>query len=129
MNKKTGVVLPSLNVQMKIGILNTIANSIYSDPKVKVREAVANSMDNEATWFTIYADRPSLTISLMDNGTGITRSRFNEIFENLGYGLEKDEIYSNSYFGLGLLSILAFGKRAKIVSKSRQEGEVIRLEY
>lgn len=128
MAKKTGVDIVSLNVQMKIGILDTIANSIYSDPKVKIREAVANSMDNRASWFVIYADRPSLTISLLDNGTGITRKRFGEIFQNIGYGMERGNIYSNSYFGLGLLSILAFGKSAKIISKSKDEGEVIKLE-
>ena len=128
MAKNTGVDTASLNVQMKIGILGTIANSIYSDPKVKIREAVANSMDNCATWFVIYADRPSLTLTLMDNGEGITRKRFGDIFENIGYGMEHSNIYSNSYFGLGLLSILAFGKSAKIISKSKQEGEVIKLE-
>jgi hypothetical protein len=118
----------SLSVQMKIGILDTIANSIYSDPKVKIREAVANSMDNHATWFVIYADRPSMTLTLIDNGAGITRTRFDEIFQNIGYGTERGNIYSNSYFGLGLLSILAFGKSARVVSKSRKEGEVIKLE-
>jgi hypothetical protein len=128
MAKNAGTDAASLNVQMKIGILDTIANSIYSDPKVKIREAVANSMDNHATWFVIYADRPSLTLTLMDNGDGITRKRFGEIFQNIGYGMERSNIYSNSYFGLGLLSILAFGKSAKIISKSKQKGEVIKLE-
>lgn len=128
MSSSTGIETASLNVQMKTGILNTIANSIYSDPKVKIREAVANSMDNHATWFIIYADRPSLTITLMDNGTGITRKRFEEIFQNIGYAMERENIYSNSYFGLGLLSILAFGQRAKIISKPKDEEQVIKLE-
>jgi len=128
MNSSTGIETASLNVQMKTGILDTIANSIYSDPKVKIREAVANSMDNHATWFIIYADRPSLTITLMDNGTGITHKRFEVIFQNIGYAMERENIYSNSYFGLGLLSILAFGQRAKVISKSKDEGQVIKLE-
>ena len=59
---------------------------------------------------------------------GITRKRFGDIFQNIGYGMEHSNIYSNSYFGLGLLSILAFGKSAKIISKSKQGGEVIKLE-
>jgi len=113
---------------MKVGVLNTIARSIYSDPKVKIREAVANSMDNDATWFIIYMDTPSRTISLMDNGIGITQSRFRDIFSSIGFAVQGRNVYSNSYFGLGLMSILAFGRRATIVTKSRAEGEVTRLE-
>ena len=67
------------NVQIRVQILNTIARSIYSDSRVKIREAVANSMDNEATWFILYADRPSRTISLMDNGIGITKAPYMEL--------------------------------------------------
>jgi len=128
MSNNDSVNASSITVQMRAGILNTIANSIYSDPKIKIREAVANSMDNQSTWFIVYADRPSRNITLIDNGTGITRKRFEEIFENIGFGMEKRNIYSNSYFGLGLLSILAFGQSAKIITKSKEEGEVIKLE-
>lgn len=128
MNKKAAVEITPMNVQMRVGILKTIARSIYSDPKVKIREAVANSMDNGATWFVIYAEKPSRTVSLMDNGTGITDSRFDEIFKYIGYGIQKKDRYSNSYFGLGLMSILELGKRATIITKSKEEGEVIRLD-
>lgn len=116
------------NVQIRVQILNTIARSIYSDSRVKIREAVANSMDNEATWFILYADRPSRTISLMDNGIGITRGRFDLILQNIGYGMGKKERYSNSYFGLGLMSILELGKKAMIITRSKEEGEIIRVE-
>lgn len=128
MDRTGGRDTATLNVQMKMGILDTIANSIYSDPKVKIREAVANSMDNGATWFIVYADRPSRTITLIDNGTGIKRSRFNEIFESLGCGMGRENIYSSSFFGLGILSILAFGEKATIFSKSESEREIIKLE-
>ena len=89
----SGVGAVSLDVGMKIQILDTIAKSIYSDPKVKIREAVANSMDNKASWFILYADNPSLTITLMDNGTGITRTRFEEILRNLGCGTKTRQVF------------------------------------
>jgi hypothetical protein len=128
MSKKAKLDTNCIEVQMKTGILETIAKSIYSDPKVKIREAVANSLDNNATWFIIYADRPSRNITLIDNGTGISRKRFGEIFDNIGYGMQRRNLYSNSYFGLGLLSILAFGQSAKIISRSSSERQVIKLE-
>ena len=125
-NKSATEVAP--NVQIRVQILSTIARSIYSDSRVKIREAVANSMDNGATWFILYADRASRTISLMDNGTGITGQRFNLILQNIGYGMGKKEKYSNSYFGLGLMSILELGKKATIITRSKEEGEIIRVE-
>jgi len=128
MNKKVAVQIAPMNVQMRVGILKTIARSIYSDPKVKIREAVANSMDNGATWFVMFADKPSRTVSLMDNGAGITDGRFNEIFKYIGYGMQKKDRYSNSYFGLGLMSILELGKRATIITRSKGEEEVIKLD-
>jgi len=109
---------------MRIGILDTIAKSIYSDPKVKIREAVANSMDNEATWFIMYMDMTSRSISLMDNGKGIKESRFDEIFQNIGFGLGREEKYSNSYFGLGLMSILELGDKATIITKKRRKESI-----
>lgn len=118
----------SLEVEMKIGILHTIAKSIYSDPKLKIREAVANSMDNKASWFVIYADRPSRTISLLDNGNGISKERFIEIFKSIGYGETREDKYSNSYFGLGLMSILEPGKKAIIFSRAKLEEKVLKLE-
>lgn len=118
----------NLDVEMKMGILKTIANQIYADPKVKIREAVANSMDNDASWFIIYADRPTRTISLLDNGNGITKAKFEEIFKNMGYGIQRKDKYSNSYFGLGLMSVLELGKRAKIITRSKEERKVIKLE-
>ena len=101
-------------VDMKIGILHTIANSIYASTEGKIREAVANAMDNKASWFIIMVDPTANKISLLDNGSGITENRFKQIFSILGLGLSKFDHESLSYFGLGLMSIIRLGKRAKI---------------
>ena len=65
MKSKESSGLPAIQVDMRIGILDTIAKSIYAEPKVKIREAVANSMDNEASWFIMYMDTPSRSISVV----------------------------------------------------------------
>ncbi len=118
----------NIEVEMKIGILDTIAKQIYSDSKVKIREAVANSLDNKANWFIIYADVTSRKVSLIDNGIGITKERFEQIFKHMGHGIERKNKYSNSYFGLGLMSIIELGEKSTIISKSKEKGEVIKLE-
>jgi hypothetical protein len=118
----------TIRVDMRIGILDTIAKSIYADPKVKIREAVANSMDNGASWFVMYLDIPSRSISLMDNGHGIPQTRFEEIFSNIGFGLGRAKEFSNSYFGLGLMSILELGEKATIITKPEAKKIVLKLE-
>ena len=125
MAKSTKIAPPeSLQIRMKVGILHTIAKSIYSGVYGKIREAVSNSIDNDATWFTIFVDRSTRTISLLDNGSGITKERFREIFKSLGYGLLRDFSHL-SYFGLGLMSIIQLGKRAKIYTRTSGRDEVL----
>lgn len=119
----------SLDISVKVAILHTIAKTIYPSAARKIREAVANAMDNEATWFIVYADRETNTLSLFDNGNGITRKRFEEIFKSLGYGLLKGEAGDKlSYFGLGLMSIFRLGKRAKIFTKPVGENDTLCLD-
>ena len=124
-NAKAGL---SINVDIRLGIIDTIAKSIYADPKVKIREAVANSMDNDASWFIMYADVPSRSICLLDNGKGINRERFEFIFSNIGYGEGREASESNSYFGLGLMSILELGEKAEIITKAKGTPGILRLQ-
>ena len=116
----------TLEISMKVGILHTIAKSIYSGAYGKIREAVANSIDNDASCFTIFIDRPTRTISLFDNGSGISHERFKEIFKSLGYGLLRNEQHL-SYFGLGLMSIIQLGKKASIFTRTTKSNKLLKL--
>lgn len=118
----------AVNVETKVGILRTIAKQIYSDPVIKIREAVANSMDNAASSFIMYAHRPSRSICLFDNGTGISSEKVVKIFKTIGYGIQKTDKFSNSYFGLGLMSILELGKSAIILSKATGTDKILKLD-
>jgi len=117
----------NINLKVKVGILHTIAKSIYASTDVKIREAVSNSIDNDASFFIIFLDRATRSMSLFDNGSGITRERFKEIFESLGYGLYRDN-NKLSYFGLGLMSIMQLGKSAKVVTKTSGKDEILLLD-
>lgn len=126
-NKNLKTKQRTLDVGMKVGLLQTIATAIYGNTQGKIREAVANSKDNDASMFMIFVDRGTKTLSLFDNGKGITEERFVDIFKNLGYGLDKENANSLSYFGLGLMSILRLGKKANIYTRTYREGNVLRL--
>jgi len=109
-----------LNIQpnMRISILHTISKQIYSALHVKIREAVSNSYDNKASGFIYFFDQDNRTLSLYDNGTGIANIRMKEILEHIGYGKGQSDITQNSYFGLGLFSVLELGGRVDIYTKT-----------
>ncbi|MEW6261930.1 MAG: ATP-binding protein [Thermodesulfobacteriota bacterium] len=118
-----------LNVDVKVGILHTIADAIYATSTGKIREAVANAIDKAATLIIILVDQTRKSICLFDNGSGITRKRFQEIFESIGYGMLKHEPEKKlSYFGLGLMSIFQLGNKVKIFTRPRGEKEIHLLE-
>jgi len=106
-------------VEVKVGILHTIAKSIYGSTDGKIREAVANAIDNEADKFIILADPGCNRLSLFDTGKGISKSRFSEIMKSIGLGLSREDPSSLSYFGLGLMSIFQLGRTASVYSKSK----------
>ncbi|HBG34436.1 MAG TPA: hypothetical protein DDX01_03640, partial [Holosporales bacterium] len=118
-----------IKVNVKAGLVTTIANSVYSSALMKVRESISNSIDSKATrclFFFKVCDENGENISklsLLDNGHGITTDRFVEIFESIGCGLERLDANAYSYFGLGLMSIFKLGKKVSIVSKS-EDGEI-----
>jgi hypothetical protein len=106
-------------IEMKMGILHTVAKSIYSSQEGKFREAIANANDNEAEKVLIYTDQASMRVSLFDNGTGISKEKYEQIFQSFGVGLDKSNPSKLSYFGLGLMSVLQLGNKATIVSKPK----------
>lgn len=117
-----------LGVDVKINILHTIADAIYATPAGKIREAVANSRDKGADWVLIAVDQTNRRLSIFDNGRGITRERFQEIFDSIGYGRLRDsDDPKMSYFGLGLMSIFQLGNRVEVFTQPRDQEEIIQL--
>lgn len=115
-----------VDVDVKVKILHTIAKAIYATPIGKIREAVANAMDNEATWIIILADRTTKSLCIYDNGHGISKAHFQEIFKSIGYGLLSDEPSGKlSYFGLGLMSIFQLGKKVKVFTHPKGKQDIV----
>lgn len=118
-----------IDVDVKVGILHTVANAIYATPVHKIREAVANARDNEAKWIVIIADRITNTLCFYDNGCGIRREWFKEIFKSIGYGMLSTEPTPKlSYFGIGLMSVFRLGDKVKLFTRSTDEQEMSVLE-
>ncbi len=105
--------------KVTMGVLHTIANSIYSSPRLKIKEAVTNSMDNEANKFVLYYEDIDHRLVFFDDGNGIDFSDINNIFSTIGYSDYREAKDKHSYFGLGLISVLAFGEKMHIISQKQ----------
>lgn len=127
-NKETDKTL-EIDVGVKVGILHTIAKAIYATPVGKIREAVSNAMDHDASWIVIVADQVTDTVCIFDNGHGIDEDRFKEIFKSIGYGLLRTDPKTKlSYFGLGLMSIFQLGGTVKIFTRPLGKRRTLLLE-
>jgi hypothetical protein len=118
----------TVDVGAKVAILHTIADSMYASTARRIREAAANALDNGATWFLVWWDPEERTLSLCDNGRGISEGRFQEIWTSLGYGSGRSDMAKLSYFGLGFMSIFRLGTRASIFTKVASSSEPLVLE-
>lgn len=107
--------------KVTMGVLHTIANSIYSSPRLKIKEAVTNSMDNNAKKFVFYYDNILHRIVFFDDGDGIDFNDINNIFSTIGYSDFRADKNKHSYFGLGLISVLAFGEQVHILSQKQNK--------
>ena len=107
--------------KVTMGVLHTIANSIYSSPRLKIKEAVTNSMDNNAKKFVFYYDNIEHRLVFFDDGDGIDFSDINNIFSTIGYSNYCENKDKHSYFGLGLISVLAFGEQVHIISQKQNK--------
>src|SRR4030042_6233958 len=119
----------NIDVDVKIKMLHTIAKAIYATPVGKIREAVANAVDNAATWVLIVADRTTKSLCIYDNGDGISKSQFEDIFKSIGYGLSSDDPEKKlSYFGLGFMSIFRLGNKVRIFTRPKDDPNIIAVD-
>ncbi len=112
MEKDNGII----QTEAKFGILTTITNAIYATPKLKIKEAVTNAKDNNATKMLISYNDNTDTLTLLDNGDGFSIESLKNIFSSIGYSEFKQDANKYSHFGLGLFSVFSLGSIVEIFS-------------
>lgn len=105
-----------IKTEAKFGILTTITNAIYATPKLKLKEAVTNAKDNNATKMLISYNFSTNTLTLLDNGDGLNIESLQKIFSSIGYSEYKQNENKYSHFGLGLFSVFSLGSMVEIYS-------------
>lgn len=111
--------LSEVNVSAKLSLLHTIAKSIYASPKLKVKEAVSNSIDNNASKVFLKYDERTDSLSIFDNGNGISFERLKLILQSIGNAQFHNNEKKNSYFGLGLFSVLELGAKVTVFTRTK----------
>ena len=154
MNKKTDTNEEKYNFQAEVSkLLHIVANSLYSDKEVFLRELISNSSDacdklryesvtkpeliSEDPKFSIQieTDEENSTLTVSDNGIGMTKT---ELTENLGtiaksgtsaFVKEASENDQDSdvsligQFGVGFYAAFMVSKKVEVISKKAGSNE------
>ncbi|HEU0027425.1 MAG TPA: ATP-binding protein [Ktedonobacterales bacterium] len=128
------------------GLLKLLGESLYSTPRVALRELVQNAHDScvrrreedpaaangYAPAIRVWADREARQLMIEDNGSGLTREEItvflatvgrgytSELRSRLGAGGRDEALELIGYFGLGLLSAFMIAQRVQITTASYQ---------
>jgi molecular chaperone HtpG len=124
------------------GILTMLSEHLYSDPKVALRELLQNAYDScqrrlvehpEAGYkpcITIHIDPTQRTLTLSDNGSGLTPSEIHDYLSTIGRSYTsvlRDRLafadHERQYaligqFGLGILAAFAAAHKVELVTRS-----------
>src|SRR6266496_1600507 len=106
--------LQRFDIRTALKIIRHISSGIYRDLSGSLKELVSNSFDSQATEVEIWSGAPRFdTITVKDNGQGITEEVLKKAFENVGLSLKvtHPEWYTGNFgrpiigqFGIGFLA-------------------------
>ena len=108
-------------------VLKTLGQNLYSGSieKTIIKEGIQNAVDAVRSMGSkgrvdVRIDKPNNTITIYDNGTGMTKETATEEFLNLG-GSKKEE-GSSGGFGLAKVALLAESKHFELHTTVREPG-------
>ena len=126
----------SYNFQVNLtGLIDLLSNHLYSNPGVFVRELLQNAVDAITARKKLgHAFEPRIhvetysnhTISIQDNGIGLTRDEMIKFLASIGSTTKKDLDGADDFigqFGVGLLSCFIVSDEIVLLTRSALEGE------
>ncbi|MDA8002130.1 MAG: ATP-binding protein [Alphaproteobacteria bacterium] len=76
-------------MSISLGVLNHLGIGLYSNIPTVISEAVANAWDADATLVDITVDQENKTITIQDNGIGMSEDDANDKYLHVGYERRK----------------------------------------
>ena len=117
------------------GLIDLLSNHLYSNPGVFVRELLQNAVDAITARRRLgHRFEPRIhvetysnhTISIQDNGIGLTRDELIRFLANIGSTTKKDQDGADDFigqFGIGLLSCFVVSDEIVLITRSALEGD------
>jgi len=110
---------------ISLSVLNHLGRNLYRNFITVLGEAISNSWDADAKNVWIYIDREKNTLTIKDNGIGMTEDDFQTKFLKIGYSKRKDGVNKTAgerpfigRKGIGKLALLSCAERIHIISKT-----------
>ncbi len=111
---------------LSLNVLNHLGIKLYSNLPAVLSEAVANAWDADATTVSVNVDTATETITIVDNGIGMTPEEVNARFLHVGYRRREDStsgagaqspLYARPVMGrkgLGKLSLFSIARVVEV---------------
>jgi molecular chaperone HtpG len=117
------------------GVVDLLSNHLYASPRVYLRELLQNAVDA----LTARTDGPPPavsvrtgdgTLSVSDNGIGLTEAQVHELLATIGRSGKRDELgFARQeflgQFGIGLLSAFLVADEVRVVTRSATGGPAL----
>ncbi|CAM4461541.1 HSP90 family protein [Paenibacillus tarimensis] len=127
------------NFQVNLqGMIDLFSNHLHSNPGVFMRELLQNGADavtarkrlghNLAGKITVELFRSSRTLSVHDNGIGLTEREITQFLAQIGHTSKRENPGEDDYigqFGVGLLSCFVVSEEIVLITRSALEGDSI----
>lgn len=123
----------TLPLKVSKEVISHLSLGLYRNFARAVKELVSNSYDAGATEVKIKLDLDNARIIVRDNGRGMGIGDLESKFLNIGYPTPLTEAVDKlgrkriGTFGIGCLSVFPYCRKLQIVTKKRNENEIIEL--
>jgi hypothetical protein len=121
---------------ISLNVLNHLGLNLYSNVPSVLSEVVANSYDADAEIVRVTIDPDARTVTILDDGHGMTRKDVNERFLNVGFQRrEKDEgavtpLHGRKVMGrkgIGKLSLFSIANTVEVYTAKDGEKSALRM--
>lgn len=121
---------PDYTMKIALTTLRHLGIGLYSSIPAVLSEVVANSYDADATTVNIDIDRENGTVTIVDDGWGMTKDDLNNKFLNVGYSKRESESavtpkgrHVMGRKGIGKLALFSIAETVEVQSAKKTVSE------
>jgi len=124
----------TLPIKVSTEVVSHLSLGLYRNFARAVKELISNAYDAGATEVKIKLDLANGRIIVRDNGSGMDIKEIEQKFLTIGYPTplkeDTDELGRKRIgtFGIGCLSVFPYCEKLQVVTKKREQGQIIELE-